>query len=164
MASIENIGSNLSSVDRLKQRDRVDASSSAKVKQQGQAADLSATELRGDTAEISSAGKKLAENQGEVARFQDLLHSLINEDPDKLSAIQQRIDEGEFNRPVIQEQVADTISQLPQFQALLEESPDIPSRSQLTGSIQDRIRAGQFQTEEVLQRVAVNILNEIGAL
>lgn len=164
MAPIENIGSNLPPVDRLKQRERVDSSRPEKVKQQGQADDLAATGLRGDTVEISSTAKKLAENQDEVARIQDLLHSLRNEDPDKLSAIRQRIDDGEFNRPVVQEQVAETISRLPQFRSLLEEPPDATSSSQLTGSIQDRIRAGQFQTEEVLQRVAVNILNEIGAL
>lgn len=164
MAPIENIGNNLPPVDRVKQRERVDSSRPEKVKQQGQADNLAATGLRGDTVDISSAGKRLAESQGEVARFQDLLHSLRNEDPDKLSAIRQRIDDGEFNRPVVQEQVAETISQLSQFRVLLEEPSDAPSRSQLTGSIQDRIRAGQYQTEEVLEQVAVNILNEIGAL
>ncbi len=163
MASIENIGSNLPPVDRLKQRDRVDSSRPGNVKQQGQADHLATTGLGEDTVEISSAAKQLAQSQGEVALFQDLLHSLRNEDPDKLSAIRQRIDDGEFDRPVVQEQVAETITQLPQFRALLEEPSDAPSSSQLTDSIQDRIRTGQYQTEEVLQQVAVNILNEIGA-
>ena len=163
MAPIENIGSNLPPVDRLKQRDRVDSAHPEKVRQQGQADRLAAQGIRGDTVEISSTAKKLAESQDEVARFQDLLHNLRNEDPDKLSGRRQRIDEGEFNRPVVQAQVAETISQLPQFRSLLEGPSDAPSSSQLTGSIQDRIRAVRFQTEEVLQQVAVNILNEIGA-
>ena len=163
MAHIENIGGNPPPVDRLKQRDRVDSSRPGNVNQPGQADRLAAQGVRGDTVEISSTAKKLAGNQDEVARFQDLLHSLRNEDPDKLSALRQRIDEGEFNQPVVQSQMAETISQLPQFRGLLEGPSDAPSSSQLIGSVQDRIRSGQFQTEEVLQRVAVNILNEIGA-
>ena len=152
----------LPTVDGLKQRDRVDSDHPAKVRQQGQAERLAAQGIRGDTVEISSTAKKLAGSQDEVARFQDLLHSLRNEDPDKLSALRQRIDEGEFNQPVVQAQVAETISQLPQFRSLLEGPSDAPSSSQLTGSSQDRIRPGRCKTEEVRQQVAVSILNQIG--
>ena len=163
MAPIENIGSNLPPVDRLKQRDRVGSARPEKGGQPGQVGPLAAQGSRGDKAESSTTAKKLAESQGEVARFQELLHSLRNEDPGKLSALRQRIDEGEFNLPVVQAQVAETIGRLPQFQSLLEKPSGAPPSRRLTNSIQDRISTGQFQTDEVLQQVAVNILNEIGA-
>lgn len=162
MAPIENIGNNLPPVDGAKQRNRVASSRSENIKQQGQAGNVASSGLRGDTVDISSAGRQLSESQNEVARFQDLLDGLRNVDSGKLSVIRQRIDAGEFDQPEVLDQVAQTINRLPQFRPLSEAPTLVPPELELAGSVQERIRSGQFQSDEVLQQVAVNILNEIG--
>jgi len=61
------------------------------------------------------------------------------------------------------ESVAEAISNLPQFRALTESAPETPQTRELRGDIAQRIRSGQYESDEVLDRVAINILRDIGA-
>ncbi|UCD38492.1 MAG: flagellar biosynthesis anti-sigma factor FlgM [Fidelibacterota bacterium] len=163
MAPIKNIVSDVASTERLKQQERVSTTRTDKAKKQGSVRESTAAESRSDTVDISSTARELAEaRRSDIARYQEMLGSLQNEDSEKLQGIRERIAQGEFNEPAVLERVAEAISDLPQFQALAEGTPAPESRG-IRGDIAARIRSGEYETEEVLDRVAMNILRDIGA-
>jgi hypothetical protein len=98
--------------------------------------------------------------RGDMARYQEMLGELKNENGDKVANVQERIAQGAYDEPVVLEKVAEAISDLPQFRALAEGTPE--SR-ELQGDIAARIRRGEYNSEDVLERVAINILRDIGA-
>ena len=163
MAPIKNIVSDIASSERLRPQERVSTTRSGKAKKQGQARESATVESRGDTVNISTAARQLAETRGtQVAQYQEMLQALKSEDGDKVQNVQQRIAQGEFNEPAVLETVAEAISNLPQFRALTESAPETPRTRELRGDIAQRIRSGQYETDDVLDRVAINILRDIG--
>jgi len=164
MAPIKNIVGDVSSTERLGQQERVSSTRSGKAKKQGQARESTAVESRGDTVDISSAARQLAETRdSQIARYQEMLQTLRNENGDELQSVRQRVAQGEFNEPAVLESVAEAISNLPQFRALSESAPETPQSRELTGAIAQRIRSGQYDSEEVLDRIAMNVLRDMGA-
>ncbi|MBA7655337.1 hypothetical protein ES703_63241 [subsurface metagenome] len=164
MAPIKNIVSDVSSTERLGHQERVSSTRSGKAKKQDQARESTAVESRGDTVDISSAARQLAETRdSQIARYQEMLQTLRNENGDELQSVRQRVAQGEFNEPAVLESVAEAISNLPQFRALTESAPETSRTRGLRGDIAQRIRSGQYETDDVLDRVAINILRDIGA-
>ncbi|UCH61698.1 MAG: flagellar biosynthesis anti-sigma factor FlgM [Fidelibacterota bacterium] len=164
MAPIKNIVGDVPSPERLKPQDRVSTTRSDKAKKQGQARESATVESRGDTVNISTAARQLAETRDtQMAQYQDMLQALKSEDGDKVKNVQQRIAQGEFNEPAVLESVAEAISNLPQFQALTESAPETSRTRELRGDIAQRIRSGEYESDDVLDRVAINILRDIGA-
>lgn len=164
MAPIKNIVGDVASPERLGQQERVSSTRPGKAKRQGQARESTAVESRGDTVDISSAARQLAETRdSQIARYQEMLQALRSENGDKLQSVRQRIAQGEFNEPAVLESVAEAISSLPQFRALSESAPETPRGRELMGDIAQRIRSGEYDSEDVLDRIAMNILRDIGA-
>ncbi len=164
MAPIKNIVSDVVASERLKAQERVTTTRSGKAKKQGQARESATVESHGDTVNISTAARQLAETRGsQMARYQEMLQALKSDDGDKVQNVRQRIAQGEFNEPAVLESVAEAIGDLPQFRALTEGTPETPRTRELMGDIAQRIRSGQYESDEVLDRVAINILRDIGA-
>ena len=61
------------------------------------------------------------------------------------------------------DRVAEAIVTLPQFRSLAESTPEAPRSREIQGDIAARIRAGEYDTDEVLDKVAMNILRDMGA-
>ena len=163
MAPIKNIVSDVASSERLKPQERVSTTRSGKAKKQGQARESATVESHGDTVNISTAARQLAETRGsQMARYQEMLQALKSDDGDKVQNVRQRIAQGEFNEPAVLDGVAEAISNLPQFQALTEGAPETPQTRELMGDIAQRIRSRQYDSDEVIDRVAINILRDIG--
>ncbi len=166
MTPIKNIVADITSTDHIKQQERVSSTRSGKSKSQGQVRESSTVESRGDTVDISSTARQLAETRDtQMARYQEMLHDLGNEEENgqQVQNVRQRIAQGEFNEPAVLESVAEAISGLPQFAALSENAPEEPGSRQVMGDIAQRIRSGEYDSEDVLERTAMNILRDIGA-
>ncbi len=165
MAPIKNIVSDVASSERLRPQERVSTTRAGKAKKQGQARESATVESQGDTVNISTAARQLAETRDtQLARYQEMLQSLKSEDGDKVQNVRQRIAQGEFNEPAVLEGVAEAISNLPQFRTLTESAPETPQTRELMGDIAQRIRSGQYDSDEVIDRVAINILRDIGVV
>ena len=164
MAPIKNIVGDVASTESLRHQERVSSTRSGKAKKQGQVREGAAVEPRGDSVSISTAARELAETRdSQTARYQEMLQALRNENGDELQSVRQRVAQGEFNEPAVLESVAGAISNLPQFRALSESAPKTPQSRELLGAIAQRIRSGQYDSEEVLDRIAMNVLRDIGA-
>ncbi|MEE9466313.1 MAG: hypothetical protein V3W14_12165 [Candidatus Neomarinimicrobiota bacterium] len=164
MAPIKNIINDITSSERLRQQERVSSTQSEKAQKRGQVQEGTTVESRQDKVDISAAARELAETRSsDVARYREMLQSLRNEEGDHIGVVRERVTQGEYDRPEVLEEVADTISRLPQFQALAESAPERPQTKELTGAIAQRIRSGQYDSDQVLERVAMNILRDMGA-
>ncbi len=162
MAPIKNIANDIGSSERLRQQDRVSSPQSGKAKRQGQVKEDAPVEARKDSVDISSAGRELAQTRStETARYQELLASLSDGDGEKTQRIRSRIAQGEFDKPEVLESVAGAISNLPAFRSFASAPASADSREVL-GAIAKRVRDGEYNSDEVLGRVAVNILKDIG--
>ncbi len=162
MAPIKNIAHDIGSTERLRQQDRVSSPKSGKTTKQGQVKEDAPVEARKDSVAISSAGRELAQTRSTAtARYQELLASLKNGDGEKTQRVRSRIAQGEFDKPEVLESVAAAISNLPTFRSLASAPPTGDSREVL-GAIAKRVRDGAYNSDEVLGRVATNILKDIG--
>ena len=163
MAAVNNIGDSLNPVDRAKQQDRVQSSKADRAKRQGAPQRADSAAAPADSVDISSAAKQLAASDSDIARLQDQLQSLGQPDEARIADVRQRIENGDFEQPEVAEAVAETISGLPQFRNVPDESTGATRESADVNSISDRIQSGEFDSDQILERVAVNILNDIGA-
>jgi hypothetical protein len=164
MTPIKNIVSDIASSERLKQQERVSPTRTDKTKKQEQPTrEGAAVEPRKDTVDISTTARELAETRGnDVARYQEVLAALRNNESEKMQVARQRIAEGAYNEPAVLERVADAIVTLPQFRSLAPSAPE-PGSREVQGDVAARIRSGEYDTEEVLDKVAMNILRDMGA-
>lgn len=164
MTPIKNIVSDIASSERLKQQERVAPTRTDKTKKQQPAQKSATVEPRKDTVDISSTAREMAETRGsDVARYQEMLSSMRNDESEKLQTVRQRIAEGTYNEPAVLDRVAEAIVTLPQFRAMAESTPEAPKSREIQGDIAARIRAGEYDTDEVLDKVAMNILRDMGA-
>ena len=163
MAPIKNIGQDVASSERLRQQGRVSSERSEKAKKQGQAQESAKAESPRDTVDISSTARQLAETRSsDTARFQELLANL-NANGEKTQSVRARIDLGEFNRPEVLESVAEAIGNLPSFRALATSPAASPDSRGVLGAIAQRARSGDYNSDDVLDKVAINILRDLGA-
>ncbi len=160
MAPINNIGSGLPA-DRVRQQDRVNTRKGDKVQERAGNAERISPDAPKDSVDISPAALRLAEESHEVARFQQILHSIQEEEHPELDQVRARIAQGEFNRPEVFEQVADAIASLPPFAEA--DSIDASDRAAQIAALQQRVESGQYDSDRVIQQVASNILRDIGA-
>ena len=164
MTPIKNIASDVASSERVRQQERVSTSRSDKAKKQAPATESAKVESRKDTVDISSAARQLAETRtSETARYQAILATFKGGNGQKARNVQARIAQGEFDKPEVLESVADAISNLPQFRSLATGALASADSRGVLGAIAQRIRSGQYNSDEVLDRVAMNILRDIGA-
>lgn len=164
MAPIKNIVSDIASTERLKQQEQVAQTRTDKTKKQQSTREGAAVEPRKDTVDISSTARELAQTRGsDVARYQEMLAGMRNDESEKMQTVRQRVAEGAYNEPAVLEKVADAIVTLPQFRSLAESAPETPRSREILGDVAARIRAGEYDTEDVLDKVAMNILRDLGA-
>jgi len=164
MAPIKNIVQDIASSERLRQQERISQTRADKTKKGSQAREGASVESRQDKVDISSAARELAETRGsDTARYQEMLAALRSENGDRIRDVQERIAQGEFNQPEVLAKVAQAISDLPQFRALSGGAPAGPESRGLRGDLAQRIRSGMYNSDEVLDRIAMNVLRDIGA-
>jgi hypothetical protein len=159
MAPINNIGSGLPA-DRVRQQDQVNTRKGDKVRERAGSAERVASDAPKDSVDISPAALRLAEGSQEVARFQQILHSLQEEERPELDQVRARIAQGEYDRPEVFEQVADAIASLPPFAEA--DNVDASERAAQVAEVQQRVESGQYDSDRVIQQVASNILRDIG--
>lgn len=161
MAPIGNIGDNLNPADRIRPQDKLESSRADRARGKTSAPAAEGTP-RADSIDISPAGRELANVDLEISRARQELRELSARDEGRVAELRARIEEGEFDRPEVSVTVAETIVNLPQFRALSEPSPAPRSERVDVAAIAERVNSGQFNTDQVLEQVAVNILNDIG--
>ncbi len=162
MAPVNNIGSGLPP-DRVRQQDRVNTRKGEKVPEGAKGAERITPDAAKDSVDISPAGIRLAEESNEVAKFQQILRSIELEERPELEEVRARIDQGEFDRPEVFEQVADAIASLPPFAEIAEvDNIDASERAAQIAAVQQRVESGQYDSDRVIQQVASNILRDIG--
>ncbi|MCH8326946.1 MAG: flagellar biosynthesis anti-sigma factor FlgM [Candidatus Marinimicrobia bacterium] len=163
MVPIHNIGGNVDPAGRIRQQEKLQSSKSDRARQASSTGEAGASAPR-DSVDISPAAKELAAVNGEVARAQAHLRSLGEEDPARVEAIRGRIAEGEFDEPEVSDFVAGAIARLPQFSALAD--GPVVARSEERADLEiisERVKSGEFNSAQVLEQVAANILSDIGA-
>ena len=163
MAPVNNIGNNINPADRLKQQERVQTARTERGRQSSAAKETQSSAASPDSVNISSEAQQLAASGGEISRIQEQLGALREENSGQIAELRGRIEAGDFDRPEITAAVAETISSLPPFRALQDEPQEIPREPVDLAAIELRVRSGQFDSDQVLEQVATNILNDIGA-
>ncbi len=163
MAPVHNIGNNINPAERLKEQERVQTARSQRGGKSSASSDVQSSVAPRDSVSISSAAQQLAAGGSEISRIQEQLGALREEDSARIAVLRERIESGEFERPEITAAVAETISSLPHFRALQYEPQDIPREPIDLVAVETRVRSGQFESDQVLDQVATNILNDIGA-
>ncbi|MFC1481113.1 hypothetical protein ACFL6E_02580 [Candidatus Neomarinimicrobiota bacterium] len=162
MTPVNNIGSGLPA-DQVRQQDRVNTRKGEKVPESTGSGERIAADAAKDSVDISPAALRLAEESQEVARFQQILRSIQEEERPELDQVRARIVQGEFNRPEVIEQVAGAIASLPPFAEFAEaDNVDASAREAQIAAVQQRVESGQYDSDRVIQQVASNILRDIG--
>ena len=163
MGPVKNIGNDVAASERLRQQERVSSGRSEKAKQQGQAQEGAPAKPVRDTVDISTTARQLAETRStDTARYQELLANLTA-NGEKTRSVRARIDRGDFDRPEVLESVAEAIGNLPSFRALATSPAASPDSRGILGAIAQRARSGDYNSDDVLDKVAINILRDLGA-
>ena len=116
-----------------------------------------------DSVAISGAAKKLAESHGKIGQYRDQLRSIQEQNATRVAQVKQKVVQGAYNNPKVLEDVAATISRLPHFRSLANKSAqDTAQRRELLGSIAERVRSQSYDSSDILDKVAVKIINEFG--
>lgn len=162
MAPINNIGSGLPA-DRVRQQDRVNPGKGDKVSESAKSGEPVSTNAPKDSVDISPAALRLAEESHEVARFQQILRSIQEEERPELEQVRARIEQGDYDRPEVFERVAEAIVNLPPFAEIAEvDNVDTSERAAHIAAVQQRVDSGSYDSDRVIQQVASNILRDIG--
>ena len=162
MAPINNIGSGLPA-DRVRQQDQVTTRKGEKAQAGAGNTERIPSDAPKDSVDISPAALRLAEETHEVAKFQQILHSLREEERPELEDVRARVEQGDYDRPEVFERVAEAISNLPPFAEIAEDdSVDSSERAAQIAAVQQRVESGQYESDRVIQKVASNILRDIG--
>lgn len=119
-----------------------------------------------DNVKISTAGKKLLRQKMEISRYLDEIKNLETKSQKEIQNVQQKIADDYYSKTEVLNKIAESIIKLPTFQNIVKKNTTKDSGNVLSkldedrlAEIQERIKKGKYNTQEVIDVIAERILN-----
>lgn len=119
-----------------------------------------------DKVKISTAGKKLLQQKMEISRYLNEIKNLETKSQKEIQNVQQKIANDYYSKTEVINKIAESIIKLPTFQNIVKKNTKKDSGNVLSkldddrlAEIQEKIKKGKYNTQEVIDVIAEQILN-----